>query len=208
MNNLEEILPQKKIIAIIRTSNLAEGQNQIMALQQVGFSIIEISLNSPNAFALFEWARHKYTKLCLGAASILNLQQAQAAQQKGFDFFVSPIMNKALMRFALDQGLNFIPGACTPTEISQVLQFYDFSLIKLFPTNCLQNYLGLKKVFPEASFLLSSFPIQEIKNFAKAGANYFAIGSFLTENINSIKEKTIFLNSQLELNLIEMNCIK
>ena len=193
MNNFEEILAKQKIIGVIRSQDFAEAQKQITALQKAGLGLIEISLNSVDAFKLFEWTRQNWPNLCLGAASVLSVEQAQNAQRKGFDFLVSPITDCALMRFAIDQGLSFVPGACTPTEIAQVLKFYEFSLIKLFPAS--ETYLGIQKVFPKVSFLLSSFPPEQMLSLA--GAKYFAIGSFFTENLNLLSERINFIKSEI-----------
>ena len=54
-----------------------------------------------------------------GAGTVLERAQLEAARRSGADFAVAPVLDVGLVDIAVGiEGLPFIPGALTPTEIA------------------------------------------------------------------------------------------
>jgi 2-dehydro-3-deoxyphosphogluconate aldolase / (4S)-4-hydroxy-2-oxoglutarate aldolase len=70
----------------------------------------------------------------IGAGTILQGEQLEAARRTGADFAVSPILDRALLDAAVAAGMPFIPGALTPTEI-RAAWARGATFVKLFPAS-------------------------------------------------------------------------
>jgi 2-dehydro-3-deoxyphosphogluconate aldolase / (4S)-4-hydroxy-2-oxoglutarate aldolase len=82
----------------------------------------------------------KYTEICLGAGTVLSVDQAKLAVDSGATFIVSPGFNPNVVRYCVEQNIPITPGICTPTEIEMGLEF-GLNIFKFFPA---EAYGGLK----------------------------------------------------------------
>jgi 2-dehydro-3-deoxyphosphogluconate aldolase/(4S)-4-hydroxy-2-oxoglutarate aldolase len=67
-----------------------------------------------------------------GVGTVLTPDQARQVLDAGAEFGVAPGMNPRVVEAALEAGLPFAPGVCTPSDIERALEF-DRRLLKLFP---------------------------------------------------------------------------
>jgi 2-dehydro-3-deoxyphosphogluconate aldolase/(4S)-4-hydroxy-2-oxoglutarate aldolase len=193
----KEAFSRENIIAVVRAQSLDEGKRQVSSLDAANVEIVEISLNNEFAEDLIKWSLEHFPKICLGAATILTLEQAKKVYDWGVNFMASPVAFKEVLDFAKESKFFFIPGAHSPTEIAAIQQNYSFPLIKLFPTPSIAAFQGIQKVFTNTKFVLSSFPVNEIKGYIDSGAGHFAIGSYLMDDLDNLKQKVISLKELL-----------
>lgn len=193
--NIVEAFEREMIVAVIRSDELSEAKRQFEVLVEAGVKIVEISFKNESSLEFIEWALAQEQNIYLGAASILNVEQAKKAAGKGVNFLVSPVCTDQILEFAQDYELTLIPGASTPSEIAKIIDKLNPPIIKLFPVASLLSFQGLKKVFPKVKFMLSGFSIEEMPNFLKAGADYFAIGAYFTDDLTETKLRFDFTKS-------------
>jgi 2-dehydro-3-deoxyphosphogluconate aldolase / (4S)-4-hydroxy-2-oxoglutarate aldolase len=74
--------------------------------------------------------------LHLGIGTIKTAKEAEDFIAAGADFIVSPIINPDVALISNENGLLWIPGCMTPTEIYTAQQ-HDAAIIKIFPANIL-----------------------------------------------------------------------
>ena len=82
----------------------------------------------------------KYKEICLGAGTVLSVDQAKLAVDSGATFIVSPGFNPKVVKYCVENKIPITPGICTPTEIEMGLE-YGLSIFKFFPA---EAYGGLK----------------------------------------------------------------
>jgi len=82
----------------------------------------------------------KYKEICLGAGTVLSVDQAKLAVDSGALFIVSPGFNPKVVKYCVDNKIPITPGICTPTEIEMGLD-YGLNIFKFFPA---ESYGGLK----------------------------------------------------------------
>ena len=70
----------------------------------------------------------------MGAGTILRRKQFEAARRAGADFAVAPLLDVSLVDTAVSEGLPFIPGAFTPTEVHTAWAA-GATFVKLFPAS-------------------------------------------------------------------------
>jgi 2-dehydro-3-deoxyphosphogluconate aldolase / (4S)-4-hydroxy-2-oxoglutarate aldolase len=82
----------------------------------------------------------KFKEICLGAGTVLSVDQAKLAVDSGATFIVSPGFNPKVVSYCVENKIPITPGICTPTEIEMGLE-YGLSIFKFFPA---EAYGGLK----------------------------------------------------------------
>ncbi len=128
---LEAIL-QRRISAIIRTTDTQLAADAMGAAVAGGFRIVEFTLTTPGALQLIRTFSTRDPDLLVGAGTVLSAAQAQAAVQAGARFIVSPVCDPAVIAAAGALQVVSIPGTFTATEMFQAHRA-GADLVKLFP---------------------------------------------------------------------------
>ncbi|MCY9661444.1 bifunctional 4-hydroxy-2-oxoglutarate aldolase/2-dehydro-3-deoxy-phosphogluconate aldolase [Paenibacillus chondroitinus] len=130
-------LKKSKVIAIIRGIEPSQAQPLFEALESGGITLAEVTLNTPNALQIIQMMRKKYEgRMVIGAGTVLNAAYADEAIRAGAQFLISPNVDQGMIEKALASEVLPIPGALTPTEIVQAMNF-GASTVKLFPCSSL-----------------------------------------------------------------------
>lgn len=126
-------LKKSKVIAIIRGIEPAQAQPLFEALAAGGIELAEVTMNTPNALQIIQMMRTTYDgRMVIGAGTVLNTAYAEEAIRAGAQFLISPNVDQGMIEKALANDVLPIPGALTPTEIVQAMNF-GASTVKLFP---------------------------------------------------------------------------
>ncbi|MCD6327421.1 bifunctional 4-hydroxy-2-oxoglutarate aldolase/2-dehydro-3-deoxy-phosphogluconate aldolase [bacterium] len=173
MNNVVETIRRDRIIGVIRVGDAETAVLAALAVAEGGVRIIEIPATVPNfTDAIRQLARRP--EIVVGAASILNASQAEAAIDAGAAFLVSPIFTTDVSEIASESELFYLPGASTPTEVHSLMKD-GFEIIKVFPAGHLggPGYLrALLSVMPRLK-LVPTGGVSEAN-----AADYLAAGAF------------------------------
>jgi len=149
------------------------------AAQAGGLRFIEITLNTDNALALIEQANEfNLASLCIGAGTVLSLEQARLAHSAGARFLVSPTLNEEVANYCKDQNIPYFPGALTPTEIEKAWSAGAF-MVKVFPVEKMgADYLKMiKGPFQDISLMaVGGVSAKNVLEYLNAGASAVAMG--------------------------------
>lgn len=188
MSTLTYIL-EHKIVAIMRGMPAKDAVNLADALHKGGIDILEITLNSPNALAVIEELANKFKgTMLIGAGTVLTAQEAKEAVHAGAQFIISPALDAEVIKVTKDAGKVSIPGAYTPTEIVQAHR-NGADIIKVFPA---PNAAYIKNILAPLNHLklmpTGGVNVDNIKDYAAAGAVAFGIGSALVNSKEEVNE--------------------
>ena len=171
------------LIAILRGIRPEECIDIGCELFEIGFRIIEIPLNSPDAFKSIEKLVLKLKdKALIGAGTITNIKQLQLLSDVGGKLAVMPHTDLKLIRKA--KMLNFVcfPGVASPSEALAALNSGADGL-KVFPAELITPKVlkSWKAILPEKTML---FPVggiipESMESYILAGATGFGLGSAL-----------------------------
>lgn len=173
----------RNLIAILRGVKPEEVLEICRGLVKIGFTKIEVPLNSPNAYeSISILAKNLPDSVMIGAGTVLTAEQVDKVQAAGGRLIVSPDCNTSVIDRTVQNGMESWPGIATATEAFTALR-HGATGLKLFPGIALKpEGLGaLKAVLPKE---VPVYPVGGAgpSNFAdwfKAGANGFGIGSAL-----------------------------
>jgi 2-dehydro-3-deoxyphosphogluconate aldolase/(4S)-4-hydroxy-2-oxoglutarate aldolase len=93
---------------------------------------LEITLRSPAATAAISALAKAFPEALIGAGTIIEVAQIEAAADAGAGFLVSPGMTTRLIEAAVRSPVPFLPGAATASE-ALALRERGFRALKFFP---------------------------------------------------------------------------
>lgn len=175
------------IVAICRKIYGEDLQFLAQALYEGGIRYIEVTFDQqetdpllPTSQAIRE-LRSAFPDMHIGAGTVINMEQLEAAHKAGAEFIISPNVDTGLIRRTREMGMMSMPGAMTPTEI---VSAYDAgaNYVKIFPASNLGT--GYIKAVRSP---ISSIPMlavggigtENLADFLKAGCLGAGIGGSL-----------------------------
>jgi 2-dehydro-3-deoxyphosphogluconate aldolase / (4S)-4-hydroxy-2-oxoglutarate aldolase len=189
MTTLSGIL-QHKIVAIIRGAKPDDIISIASALNEGGVKHLEVTLNSPDALtAINKIASMMSNQVTVGAGTVLDAEMAIAAMEAGAKFIISPSLDIATIQVTRQGGAVSIPGAFSATEIYTAHK-NGADIIKVFPASIGPGYIkDLRGPFPHIPLMpTGGVNISNIREFQKAGAVAFGIGSALVDTSQKISD--------------------
>ena len=151
-----DVFARERCSAILRTPHASAVAPAMRAAIEGGFRIVEFTLTTPDALEHIA-AFSKQPDVLVGAGTVLDLAEAEAAREAGARFLVSPVVDERIIRYGSSYELLVIPGCFTPTEMLAAHRA-GAAVIKLFPApadgpawirSCLAP-LPFLKIFPTA----------------------------------------------------------
>lgn len=174
------------LVAIIRGSHTTEELLDVgHALADGGVTMLEVTLTSPHALAGIRLLRRElHDRLAVGAGTVLDAADVDAAVDAGAEFLIAPDLNEDTVTAAARRGVLLIPGVFTGTEVARALRL-GCTLLKLFPANSVgPNHIkALAGPFPRAEIIpTGGVGPGDLERYVKAGAVGFGIGSALVRS--------------------------
>lgn len=142
--------------------------------------LLEITLNTPNAYAAIEVLRTRCgAELTLGAGTVRTAAQVQRALDAGAQFLVAPNWDPESAALARARGILLLPGVFTATEAHTAFQA-GCSMVKLFPCPDAAYLKALRAPLNDMEFVpTGGVDADNIGSYRRAGAAAVGIGSAL-----------------------------
>lgn len=148
------------------------------------FEFVHRGANAPANFqALLAHRQQHMPGLLLGMGTVKDAVTAAHYIDMGADFIVSPVVKPAIAQVTIENGVLWIPGTMTPTEIS-LAEDLGAPLVKIFPGDTLGPGFvkAVKPLFPAMHFMPTGGVDAEANNIAAwfaAGVSAVGLGSKL-----------------------------
>lgn len=102
------------------------------ALLEGGLNVIEVTFRTAAAPAALVRIVRAFPEMVVGAGTVVTREQAQRCVDLGVSFSVAPGLNPETVRLFQDNGVLFIPGVLSPSEIEAAYGL-GCTLLKFFP---------------------------------------------------------------------------
>jgi 2-dehydro-3-deoxyphosphogalactonate aldolase len=180
---LQAWLARSPFVAILRGITPDEAVPVGEALWSAGWRIVEVPLNSPDAFDSIARLQQRFgDSILLGAGTVRRAEEVAELARIGARLMVCPHTDPALIAEAKRAGLLALPGVATPSECLEALAA-GADALKLFPADALGPVMlgALRAVLPAEVAVLPVGGIHSdnLAPWRKAGANGFGIGGTL-----------------------------
>ena len=171
------------LIAILRGITPPEIEGVAEALISAGFRLIEVPLNSPDAFeSLKILARFAKDRAVIGAGTVLTLDAVTRVKAAGGQMCISPDTNPVIIEAAKANNMISIPGFFTISEAFTAHRS-GADALKLFPAELAgpSGLKALKAVLPPEAQILPVGGVSPaiMAAYSQAGAKGFGLGSAL-----------------------------
>lgn len=184
----QAIRRHRLVVVLRRVEPRARLLSLVDELADSGARIFEVTFDAPSAAEDIAELRERLADrrdgtYLIGAGTLLSDGQLATARACAADFGVSPLFDLPLVRGAVENGMPFIPGAFTPTEIASAWAT-GATFVKLFPASAVgpQFVRELRGPLPEVQLSpTGGIDARNAAEFVEAGAAAVGIGSALTQ---------------------------
>jgi 2-dehydro-3-deoxyphosphogluconate aldolase / (4S)-4-hydroxy-2-oxoglutarate aldolase len=129
---LESVLALAPVVPVVVIEDAAHAVPLARALVAGGTPAIEVTLRTPAALDAIRAIAAEVEGAHVGAGTVLDGAQYEAAVQAGATFIVSPGSTPALLDAAARQSVPLLPGAASASEAMNLLE-HGYTLQKFFP---------------------------------------------------------------------------
>jgi len=176
-------LKSAPIIAILRGVTPDKVLKVGDLLVAAGIRVIEVPLNSPDAFLSIKTLRdHLPSDITVGAGTVLTISDVENIAKAGAEICISPNLDLEVISTAQKLGLIPIPGIATASEYFQAYK-NGVRIMKLFPFSNLgiPFMKALQSVSPNDSHLIpvGGVTVEDTFELVQLGALAVGIGNSL-----------------------------
>jgi 2-dehydro-3-deoxyphosphogluconate aldolase/(4S)-4-hydroxy-2-oxoglutarate aldolase len=139
MSDILKKIGELRLVPVVVLENANDAEPLAEALLAGGLPCAEVTFRTAAAAESIKRIS-RVKEICLGAGTVLSVDQVKLAIDSGATFIVSPGFNPKVVSYCVEQNIPITPGICTPTEIEMGLEF-GLKIFKFFPA---EAYGGLK----------------------------------------------------------------
>ncbi len=137
------VLTLTPVIPVVTIDDVAHAVPLARVLLASGVRTIEITLRTPAALDAIRAVASEAPEMKVGAGTVLNEKDLNAAIDAGAHYALSPGGTPKLMKAARKAAIPFIPGVSTASEIMRGLEL-GYTCFKFFPAEQLGGVAAIK----------------------------------------------------------------
>ena len=190
-HSFDALMQEFPMVAILRGIKPDEVVEHTEVLIAAGFRLIEVPLNSPDAFTSIRTLQEKFgDQVLIGAGTVLTMAQLTQLVATGAKLMVCPHTDVELIKAAKVAGLYAMPGFFTASEAFAALHA-GADAVKLFPAEALPTINVVKAlgaVIPAETWLcpVGGVSPSNVADYLNVGARGFGLGSALYKKGQSV----------------------
>ena len=140
-----ERLANSIVVPVVVLDKVEDAVPTAKAMAAGGVDTMEITFRTACAPEAIKAVAENCPEVCVGAGTILNLEQAKLAVEMGAKFIVSPGFSEEVVSWCVENNIPVTPGCVTPTEIMAALK-HGLKVIKFFPANVYGGLNAMKNL--------------------------------------------------------------
>ncbi|SPT75786.1 bifunctional 4-hydroxy-2-oxoglutarate aldolase/2-dehydro-3-deoxy-phosphogluconate aldolase [Arcanobacterium haemolyticum] len=148
-------LEKNPIVPVVVLNRVEDAVPTARALLAGGITSAEVTFRTPVAAECIASIARNVPEIAVGAGTVINAEQANAAIDAGATFLVSPGFSATVADVAAERGVPLLPGVANPTDIMAAVE-YGLDVMKFFPAVPLGGLSVIKAFaapFPQLKFL-------------------------------------------------------
>ncbi len=153
MISVDEVMELAPVVPVLVVERIEDALRIARALVAGGLRALEVTMRTPAALDVMR-EMAQVEGAVVGAGTVLNPMQLDAALAAGARFIVSPGLTDTLGKAAISNGVAFLPGVATAGDIMRGMDL-GLSRFKFFPAETSGGLPALKALaapFHEARF--------------------------------------------------------
>lgn len=155
MSNLFNRFHEIGVIPVLEIDSAEYAKPLAEALFAGGLPIAEVTLRTEAALGSIRVIAREATEVIVGAGTVIDREQAEAAREAGAQFIVSPGMVEEVIVWAQENSIPILAGAVTPSEMIRGINL-GLNVLKFFPAETMGGIKAIKAMsdpFPQLQFI-------------------------------------------------------
>ncbi len=144
MKSVEEVMLLAPVIPVLVIDDVSHALTIAQALVAGGAPALEVTLRTPCALEVIREMK-QVPGAVVGAGTVLNPKDLDAALEAGAEFIVSPGLTKKLGKAAIKAGVPFLPGTANAGDVMAGLDL-GLTHFKFFPAEASGGIAALKAI--------------------------------------------------------------
>lgn len=144
--SIQDKIKEARIVPVIAIEKAEDILPLCEALGEGGLPVAEITFRTEAGRKALALARKHFPDFLIGAGTVTQIEELEAAVEAGASFAVAPGLNPTIVTRAKELGLPIFPGVCTPSDIELALTL-DAKLLKFFPAEAAGGIPMLKALY-------------------------------------------------------------
>jgi len=144
MTDIARIMRLAAVIPVLVIDDVAHAEPVARALVAGGLPALEVTLRTPCALDVIR-AMKQVPGAVVGAGTVLNPRDLDAALEAGAEFIVSPGLTEPLGKAAVASGVPFLPGTASASDVMRGLDL-GLTHFKFFPASAAGGVPALKAI--------------------------------------------------------------
>jgi 2-dehydro-3-deoxyphosphogluconate aldolase / (4S)-4-hydroxy-2-oxoglutarate aldolase len=219
MDNVLKQITGYGMIPVLNIQNKEDAIPLAEALTNGGLPLMEVMFRTEAAAKSIESIAKEFPSFCVGAGTVLTVEQARDAKSSGAKFIVSPNFDTKVVEYCLSENIPVVPGCITPSEVWQALSM-GLEVLKFFPAiqmGGLRSMQLLSGPYPKVRFVptgdLTRKEMNEYLSSSKVAAvggdfmlSYDDINSRRFDKIEQSVRETILDHFDFHIAHLGVNC--
>lgn len=182
---LDEVFGRQRVMVILRGRPPARTVELAERAWDLGIELVEVPVQSEEGFAALAATVEAGRRVGrpVGAGTVIAPGQMDRVARMGARFAVSPGLDPALVSKAREDGLAYLPGVMTPSDV-QAAAVAGLTYLKGFPASVLGPawFRAMQGPFPGIRFVATGgVDARNAKEFLDAGVAAVGVGSALED---------------------------
>lgn len=143
------------VVPVIAIDDADKAVDLAKALLAGGLPVAEITFRTAAGQQAIENVAKNVPEVLVGAGTVINVEQAKQAVEKGAKFIVSPGFVEEVVDYCLENNIPVLPGTSNATEMVKAVN-KGLKFVKFFPAEAsggLSTIKALAPVFPTLNFM-------------------------------------------------------
>ncbi|HLR94520.1 MAG TPA: bifunctional 4-hydroxy-2-oxoglutarate aldolase/2-dehydro-3-deoxy-phosphogluconate aldolase [Jiangellaceae bacterium] len=176
MQTLQSLVAGRPVVAVLRAPTAEHFAAAVDVLAEAGLPAVEVTLSTAGALdCIAELQARHGASLAVGAGTVRDGRDAQAAIEAGAQFVVSQVTDRAVAGLARAAGVPYVPGALTPNEILAAWAL-EVEAVKVSPVGPLGGPAYIRELhgpMPEVALMpTGGVEIDDVPGYFAAGATF------------------------------------
>lgn len=178
-----ELAKELGIVPIFQVPGEEYAAPLAKALTEGGIPLAEVMFRNEHGEAAIRSMKEACPEMCVGAGTVLTIEQVECAKAAGADFIVAPGFDPEIVKKAQELGLEVLPGCVTPTEVNEARKL-GLSVYKFFPVRTAGGIDAICEIsgpYAGASFVVTGgLVMEDIKKYLVCDKIAAVGGGFVT----------------------------
>lgn len=153
--SVKEILAGSGVVPVVTIERAEDAAPLAKALAAAELPLVEVTFRTAAAEKAIGQIRDLEPGVCVGAGTVLTVEQARAAAAAGASFIVSPGFGAKVVSWCLENDMPVYPGCSTFTDVQTAIDA-GLDTVKFFPAESSGGAKRLKlfgEIFSDIKFM-------------------------------------------------------